>query len=217
MNDEDVAQDREGATAQHPTAVALMDAVDRLIASEGHAALSIRRITDEAGVAHGSIRYHFGSLEHLLVAVHGRRNEELVRRQIDLYESDLPSLEKWRIATRELHEADLASGWVRRGFEAMHLAMQNEPVRAELIPQLRAWYDLILNAVRDALDEYGIELDDRYVRGIAFTVIGSQAGYGYGALLGMRDWHEDYLDTWDALLTFLAERAGSAGDRSDPT
>ncbi|MDX1450241.1 MAG: TetR/AcrR family transcriptional regulator, partial [Acidimicrobiia bacterium] len=68
-------------TGRHPTADALLDAVDSILGSEAASGLSLRQVEAEAGATHGSVRYHFGSLEGLLAAAFSRQNYEMVKRQ----------------------------------------------------------------------------------------------------------------------------------------
>lgn len=66
------------------TKARLVDAAERLFATQGVAATSLRSITAEAGVNVAAVHYHFGSREALLRAVLARRvdpvNRERLRR-----------------------------------------------------------------------------------------------------------------------------------------
>ncbi len=189
----------------HATAEALLDAVDQLLASEGHAAVTSRRVTERAGTTHGSIRYHFGSLEALLVAAFRRENDAMLARQAELYSGDLTPLEKWRKATRVYFEDDLESGWARRLTEATYLAIDHPALRAELLPQFHGWRRLIADVVQQALDDAGVELDPTFVRGIAATIVSSQASMIGERLAGSSLWHDEYLQTWDHLIEHFVE------------
>jgi len=56
-----------------PTKDRILDAAERLFATNGFAATSLRNITSEADVNLAAVNYHFGSKEALLVAVIERR------------------------------------------------------------------------------------------------------------------------------------------------
>src|SRR5688572_21558966 len=77
---------------------ALLDAAERLLVAEGHAAITTRRLAKEAGVNHGLVHYYFGSMEEVMVQVLERFTERLIARQRTMYGSEAPFLEKWRTA-----------------------------------------------------------------------------------------------------------------------
>lgn len=58
---------------QPDTKVRLLDAAERLFASEGFQGVSLRQLTAEAQANLAAVNYHFGSKEALLVAVFERR------------------------------------------------------------------------------------------------------------------------------------------------
>ncbi len=202
-----------GSESAHPTAIALLDAVDEILMADGASALSLRQVEVVAGATHGSVRYHFDSLEGLLAAAFGRQNDQMVARQVEMYRSDRPMTEKWRIGSREFFDADIASGWSQRAFEASHLAINQPELREILRSQLDAWFELLAEVVEGAGVEYAVDLTDRQVRGVAMTVAYSQFGAMTMALHGGHDWHEDYLGVWDELLELLeGRRRGAEGD-----
>src|SRR3954453_6099408 len=80
----------------------LFDAAERLLVEVGYAGISTRRLADEAGVNHGLVHYYFGSNENLLVQMLERFTARLIARQEELYASDAPFADKWRIAVAQL-------------------------------------------------------------------------------------------------------------------
>ncbi|MCR9256666.1 MAG: TetR family transcriptional regulator [Alphaproteobacteria bacterium] len=62
----------------------LLDAAERLFAEDGYAAVSVRKITQAAGVNVASISYHFGSKDDLLLQVFLRRASDLNRERIEM-------------------------------------------------------------------------------------------------------------------------------------
>src|SRR3954464_1845953 len=69
---------------------ALFDAAERLLNSGGYAAITTRRLAEEAGVNHGLVHYYFGSNENLLVQTLERFTRRMIARQEELYRSDMP-------------------------------------------------------------------------------------------------------------------------------
>src|SRR5215831_9076010 len=87
---------------------ALLDAAERLLAGPGYAAVTTRRLAEEAGVNHGLVHYYFGSNENLLVRALERFTGRLIARQRELYAAGLPFVEKWRTAMRYLMSEDVS-------------------------------------------------------------------------------------------------------------
>jgi AcrR family transcriptional regulator len=191
---------------RHPTAEALLDATERLLIDEGVGGLSTRGIVEEAGQAHGSIRYHFGSLEDLVVAVVDRATETITARQRAMYESDRPFREKWRQAMTWF-EADLEAGYPKLVAELTAAAWNIEACRPGLEQAKKAWRDLLSDAVARAAAEYGIEADEPLIRGIAGLIGTSQAGMLFERLAGIDIYHREILDTVDHLITLLEQRS----------
>lgn len=177
------------------TSDALLDATERLLVSEGPPALSTRRIAEEAGQAHGLIRYHFGSLDDLLAQALERATTRILDRQRQLYAGDAPFLDKWRTAMAYL-ESDLESDPFPKLAAEMLAMSWNDPIYRESVNRMmQGFTDVLSQAVRAALDDY--ELPELDVEALATLVRTFQLGVmaerlagvdlGHGALLGAID------------------------------
>lgn len=177
------------------TSDALLDATERLLVSEGPPALSTRRIAEEAGQAHGLIRYHFGSLDDLLAQALDRATTRILDRQRQLYAGDAPFLDKWRTAMAYL-ESDLESDPFPKLAAEMLAMSWNDPIYRESVNRMmQGFTDVLSQAVRAALDDY--ELPELDVEALATLVRTFQLGVmaerlagvdlGHGALLGAID------------------------------
>lgn len=200
----------------HPSAIELMDATDRLLGQVGYAGISSRKITDAAGLAHGSIRYHFGSLQRLLVTTLGRRNDTAYERQAALYHSGRTTREIWRTATRDYVDRDLESGWAQRLVEALLIGIRDPEAGRALAEVLEPWRGLIHEATRAAVDEYGLDISDRFADGISALVETSQLGMLVHRMVGNDQHHEAALDAVDALLRHLERRVEPRSDVEGP-
>ena len=76
----------------------LLDAAERLLAAEGGAALTTRRIAAEAGVNHGLVHYHFGTVDDLVAALAERFAGRLVALQEALWTVDMTFADRFRAA-----------------------------------------------------------------------------------------------------------------------
>jgi AcrR family transcriptional regulator len=183
------------------TADALIDATERLLGTSGAAALSTRRITEEAGQAHGLIRYHFGSLDRLMARTLERATDRILERQRALYESDQPFVDKWRTAMAYL-EADLASDpFPKLAGELLALSWNQPAHRDALRRMMEGFTDMLRDAVRAGLGDYGLEEDDVDINALATLIRTFQLGMlaerlagidiGHAALLSaIEDWLE---------------------------
>jgi len=172
-DDGDARPGEDPAQHTHATAVALMDATERLLIDVGYAGLSIRRITDEAGQAHGAIRYHFGTLEHLIVAVVDRQTDRLTTRQRAMYEADEPFSAKWRQAMIWFEE-DLASGYPKLVAELRAAAWNVPACRPGIRRLIEVWSAVLHDAVSDAAKQFELDVDADTIAGVAGLIRTSQ-------------------------------------------
>src|SRR5512144_1371755 len=138
----------------------ILDAAFRRLAQEGYAALSMREIAKDAGVNHALINYHFRTKDQLVIAVLDEANRRLLERQQQMYRGPGGFAEKWAQA-RRFYELDLASGFVRVQAELWAAGMSNPDLREKFRPRVRAWKEVVLGGVREALaaaEASGVEL-----------------------------------------------------------
>jgi AcrR family transcriptional regulator len=69
---------------QHDTAITVLEAAERLFAERGFAAVSLREIAREAGVAVSSVPYHYGDKLGLLRAIYDLHTRPINARRLEL-------------------------------------------------------------------------------------------------------------------------------------
>ena len=94
------------------TASKIIKAARACLLADGYAAVSTRKVADEAGVPLSQIHYHFGSKDDLILGLLRAENEGLLERQAEMYGGDLPLSKQWEIAC-DYFDEDIASGYVR--------------------------------------------------------------------------------------------------------
>lgn len=152
-----------------------MDATERLLVAVGHAGISTRRIAEEAGQQHGLVRYHFGSLEALMLRTLERATDRIIERQRALYGGERPFVEKWRTAMAYL-DVDLGAGFPKLAGELFAKAW-NEPLYREGPRRaMREFTEVLCDAVKAAADEYDVAVDDEEVLALATLVRTFQLG-----------------------------------------
>lgn len=194
-----------GVTDRTPDA--LLDAAERLLVAEGPTALTTRRIADVAGQSHGLIRYHFGSLEQLLVRTLERASERIIERQRQLYSGDQPFLDKWRTAM-DYFDSDVESGtFPKLAGELMALSYNDPAYRPAVRAMMDAFAEMLTEAVLSAVDEYG--LDDVDVDAVATLIRTFQVGMLVDRLAGIDTGHASLRDAIDRWLTALPRQSAS--------
>jgi AcrR family transcriptional regulator len=200
----------EAARNGNATAEALLDATERLLVTAGPSALSTRRIAEEAGQAHGLIRYHFGSLEDLTVRALERAAERILDRQRALYAGEGPFLGKWRTAMDHLDQDLSTEAFPKLAGELLAMSWNQPAYRDAVNRMLAGFTDMLETAVRAALTDYGIAGVD--VEAAAALVRTFQLGMIAERLAGVDIGHGRLLAAIDGWLAGLAAAATSDGD-----
>jgi len=198
--------------AQGDTRAKILGAAFRRLASEGYAGLSVREIARDAGVNHALINYHFRTKDQLVIDVLDAANQHLLARQASMYRAPGGFAQKWAEA-RRFYESDVASGFVRVQAELWAASLSNAELREKFLPRLLAWKQLVLGAVRDALEAveaHGIELPQGFTAEvIACWISEFWLGMEFADLLGVKEEqgrHRAALDALQALLESLDAR-----------
>jgi AcrR family transcriptional regulator len=135
---------------------AFLDAAERLLVEIGYAAITTRRVAEEAGANHGLVHYYFSSMENLLVRVLERFTDRLIARQRELYGADLPFVEKWRTAMQYLVEEDVA--YQKVWLELQALAWNRPELRERVSAVDVEWRRVLTEALEEPRARYGIDM-----------------------------------------------------------
>jgi len=119
-----MAAKRRVGTENSATRAVILDAAEKLMLSEGYAAVSIRRVATKAGLKHTLVHYYFPTTDDLLLAVYRRA----VARSVDLLEAALASPEPLRAFWK--HSTD--SSRTALAIEFMALANHRKVIRSEI-------------------------------------------------------------------------------------
>ena len=197
----------------------ILDATWRLLADRGYAALSTREIARDAGVNHALINYHFRTKDQLVIAVLDDANRRLLERQQQMYRGPGGFAAKWAEA-RRFYDSDLASGFVRVQAELWAAGFSNPELRRKFLPRIRAWKEVVLGGVRDALrvaKASGLELPPPFTaEAIATWIADFWLGMEFADLIGGREEqaaHRAALDAMEGLLRRFDARTRRASRR----
>ena len=184
-------------SARQSAEQAFLDAAERLLVDVGYAAITTRRLAQEAGANQGLVHYYFGSMENLLVRVLERFTERLIVRQRAMYAADLPFIDKWRQAMGYLDE-DFSSGYQKVWYELQAMAWSKPELRERIAHVTEEWREVLAEAFEQARREHAIDMPiDALVTLVATFNQGiilerlSGIDSGHRALL---DWIDDWLE-----------------------
>ena len=175
---------------------ALLDAAERLLVEVGYAAVTTRKLAQEAGVNNGLVHYYFGSIENLLVRALERFTARLIARQRELYAADMPFVEKWRTAMRYLMDEDLS--YEKVWLELQALGWNNPDLRARLAEVNAEWRAVLTDAFAVPHRELGIDMP---LDALVSLVMTFNIGIIVERLGGVDKGHQELLDWIDGWLS----------------
>ena len=141
------------ADGRRETEQRFLDAAERLLVSVGYAAITTRRLADEAGANAGLVHYYFGSMEEVFFQVLERFTDRLMERQRALYQGPGTYLDKWRAAMSYL-EPDRR--YQKIWWELQAMAWNRPEYRPRVARVLEAWKEAMRGAVAGALERYDL-------------------------------------------------------------
>jgi AcrR family transcriptional regulator len=196
---------RQGA-ARRETEALFLDAAERLLVDVGYAAITTRRLAEEAGANHGLIHYYFGSMEELLVQVLERFTDQLIARQRAMYASPIPFVEKWRTAMRYLDED---RPYQKIWWELQAMSWNRPEYRERVIRVHAAWCGAMREAVAAALSRYRLDEDDAALSPDAWVtlIVALNEGIILERLSGIDRGHDHLLAGIDRWLAMQEQRA----------
>ena len=192
-----------------PPTERLLDAAERLLIDEGYAAVTTRRVAEEAGVNHGLIHYYFGSMEELFIQVLERFTATLIERQRDMYARTGPFIDRWRSAMHYL-EADLEAGYPKIWLELQALAWNRPELRVRVASVNARWRHVLTEAFQQALEAYGLA-DSFPVDAVVSLVMTFNQGIMLERLSGVTAGQAELLAFIDTTLTSFESRKVPAG------
>ena len=130
----------------------LLDATERLMLEEGHAAVSSRRVAERAGLKPQLVHYYFRTMDELLLAVFRRLAEAGLDVQDKALASPQPLWELWRFSTDPTGAA--------LTIEFVALAHHRKALRAEIARYAELFRSRQVEALSDVLERYGLDGPD---------------------------------------------------------
>lgn len=171
----------------------LLDAAEALMLSDGYAAVTSRRLAQQAGLKPQLVHYYFRTMDDLFLAMFQRRAEEGLARLAEALDAPRPLRALWEFST------DPTSTAMTTEFVAM--ANHHKALRAEIGRCAEEMRQAQLAAMPAILARYGVPPEEVppavftvVLSGLSRTVIMEQT------LLGMSGGHAETLDYVDKLI-----------------
>jgi AcrR family transcriptional regulator len=190
------------------TAAAFLDAAERLLVEVGYGGITTRRLASEAGANQGLVHYYFGSIDELFVQVLERFTDRLIARQREMYGTDLPFIERWRMAWR-FQEEDLDAGYSKIWMELQALSWNRPDLRLRIERVNAEWRGVLRDAYERAAHEYGVGDEFPVEALVAMTMTFGQ-GFALERLEGIDEGHGALLDWIERWLVSLEKRRRTA-------
>jgi TetR/AcrR family transcriptional regulator len=140
---------RRIAGPQAKNRAVLLDAAERLLLTEGYAAVTSRRVAAEAGLKPQLVHYYFATMDDLYLAVFRRRAEEGLARQATALASDEPLRALWNFSLDDAGTA-LTSEFVA-------LANHRKEIRSEIARYAERFRTMQVAALADILESAGVD------------------------------------------------------------
>jgi len=194
----------DGTDGRAEAVTAILDAAEALLVTDGHLALTTRRLAERAGVNHGLVHYYFGSMEELMLQTLERVTTRLTTRQREMYAADVPFIEKWRTAMRYLTDEDV-------DYEKIFLELQaigwNVPeVQSRVAAVFAEWHRIVTDAFDKGLDELGVDKEQFPTAAVVSLVFTFNNGLMVERLSQFDSGHTALLAMFDRVLTDAARR-----------
>ena len=183
------------------TRMALLDATEELLISEGVVGITTRKVADRAGVNQALVHYHFGTIEQLLLAVLERVSVKVKERSEQIYAGEDSFIDGWFKETEAKITADLRRGWGKVWLENLTLAANRPKIGKQYAKAATMTRKLHEEHVADMLEGLGIDGEEFPAQGIVTLLDAITSKLILDRLVGIRAGHRELLDIlhrlWD--------------------
>jgi len=191
-------------TARADTEQRFLDAAERLLVDIGYAAITTRKLADEAGANLGLVHYYFGSMEELFLRVLERFTAQLIARQRAMYAAPGRYIDKWREAMRYLDED---RPYQKIWWELQAMAWNRPEFQPRVARVHQAWREAMRGAVTEALKRYKLEDGELSAEAWITLIVTVNEGIILERLSGIDRGHRELLADIDRWLESKEQKA----------
>jgi AcrR family transcriptional regulator len=142
----------KGGEAAAGTREAILAATETIMAEEGYAAVTSRRVAEKAGLKSQLVHYYFGTMDDLFVAVYERSEKEFLRRHLQAVSADSPLRALWDLSVHPKR--------TRLAQEFIALSNRRESMRKITARVLEQTHSINAAFISRYLQEAGLDLDE---------------------------------------------------------
>lgn len=193
------------------TRAALLDSAEKLMLSEGYAAVTYRGVASRAGVTSGLVQYYFPTLDDLFLALVRRRTDQTLGVLVEALRTDHPLRALWEFSNNWTAGALIA--------ELTALANHRKKIRAEIAAVGEKVRELTLEALSRSSNDYTVPLGRVPAEVLVFLVTSSPRMVIMEQSVGMSTSHAETIDFVERYLDKVEPRTAreSAASRESDT
>jgi len=177
----------------------LLEAAERILQSQGYAAITTRRLAREADLNQALVHYHFGSIDHVMMRLLervGERSDTVIEAA---FAEPGNAMEQMRDHLSTVYDVNVRSGLAKVWFELIAMGANDPAMR----PVIHTRFDQVLDQysahVRPIFDEANVS-DDEQVEGISALIQAMSYGILLQKVVGYDRGHRAMLRIVDQLL-----------------
>lgn len=175
------------------TRKALLDAAEELLISKGMAAITTRKVAEQAGVNQALVHYHFGTIEELLLAALERVSVQVKERSQDIYSTHESFMDGWFEEMQAMITSDFERGWGKVWLENLTLAANRPKIRKQYVKASTMTRKLHERQVSDMLDDQGVDATLYPAQAIVTLLDAITSKLILDRLVGIRAGHSELL------------------------
>jgi AcrR family transcriptional regulator len=173
----------------------LLEAAAVVMANEGYAAVTSRRVAEQAGLNRALVHYYFHTMDDLFLALFRHRAEQGLATQAKALQSDQPLWALWDLY-RDTQSTALT-------MEFVALSNHRKAIRTEIAQTVERFRAEELKVLTEAFERYGVPPDD-ISPAVAASLLASVTRFlAAEATLGMSDGHAETVDFVERLIRRL--------------
>ncbi len=172
----------------------LLHAAEQLMRDEGYAAVTSRRVAEQAGLKPQLVHYYFRTMDDLFLAVFRRRADQMLHYHQLARKSPQPLWALWELNT------DAAGTAMTMEFIA--LANHRKTLRAEIARYAELFRTEQIRTLTAAMERYDVPFEE-FSPTVLMVMTGATQVLVQEQLLGMTAGHEETLRFAERWLTFL--------------
>jgi AcrR family transcriptional regulator len=190
---------------------ALLDAAEELLISKGLAAITTRKVAEQAGVNQALVHYHFGTIEELLLAALERVSVQVKERSQEIYRTHGSFMDGWFEEMQAMITSDFERGWGKVWLENLTLAANRPKIRKQYVKASTMTRKLHERQVSEMLEEHGVDATRYPAQAIVTLLDAITSKLILDRLVGIRAGHSELLAMLHRVWGQVEEELQAAG------